>query len=319
MSDEYLVVGGGIAGLACARTMTDAGLPVVLRDRGFRLGGRMAVKTMDDRPVDVGAAYFTASVPAFRTLVDHWVEIGLAHPWTDTFHVADPSGILGTRTGPMRYATPLGLRSLVEDCAQGVAVTYPDEVSEVEPGPVVDGVTYAAVALALPGPQALDILSDSLETERAASAGVWEPCLALVASYDERVWPELDGVFVNDSTVLTFIADDGRRRGDDRPVLVAHSHPVLAAAHLDDPSAAADVMLRELESVLGIATPPTSVLVKRWSLAKPQNPHREHYLLGDQRVGLCGDGWHGPSRIESAYLSGRALGRALVALGPDAA
>ncbi len=319
MSDEYLVVGGGIAGLACARAIADAGLPVVLLDRGFRLGGRMAVKTLDDRPVDVGASYFTASVPAFRTLVEHWVDVDLARPWTDTFHVADPTGILGTRTGPMRYATPLGLRSLVEDLAHGVAATYPDEVTEVEPGPVVDGVGYAGVALALPGPQALDILADSFETERAASGGVWEPCLALVARYDERVWPELDGVFVNDSAVLTFIADDGRRRGDGAPVLVAHSHPVLAAAHLDDPEGAGDVMLRELEAVLGVTASPTSVLVKRWSLAKPLNPHRDHYLLGEHRVGLCGDGWHGPSRIESAYLSGRALGRAMAASGLDAA
>jgi renalase len=319
MSEEFLVVGGGISGLACARAIADAGPPVVLRDRGFRLGGRMAVKTLDDRPVDVGASYFTASVPAFRTLVEHWVDVDLARPWTDTFHVADPTGILGTRTGPMRYATPLGLRSLVEDLAHGVAVTYPDEVTEVEPGPVVDGVSYAGVALALPGPQALDLLADSLATERAASAGVWEPCLALVATYDRRVWPTLDGVFVNDSTVLTFIADDGRRRGDDAPVLVAHSHPVLAAAHLDDPEGAGDVMLRELEAVLGVTASPTAVLVKRWSLAKPLNPHRDHYLLGEHRVGLCGDGWHGPSRIESAYLSGRALGRAMAALESDAA
>jgi predicted NAD/FAD-dependent oxidoreductase len=319
MSEEFLVVGGGISGLACARAIADAGPPVVLRDRGFRLGGRMAVKTLDDRPVDVGASYFTASVPAFRTLVEHWVDVDLARPWTDTFHVADPTGILGTRTGPMRYATPLGLRSLVEDLARGVAVTYPDEVTEVEPGPVVDGVSYAGVALALPGPQALDLLADSLATERAASAGVWEPCLALVATYDRRVWPTLDGVFVNDSTVLTFIADDGRRRGDDAPVLVAHSHPVLAAAHLDDPEGAGDVMLRELEAVLGVTASPNAVLVKRWSLAKPLNPHRDHYLLGEHRVGLCGDGWHGPSRIESAYLSGRALGRAMAALESDAA
>jgi hypothetical protein len=314
MSEEFLVVGGGISGIACAKALSDAGRPVVVRDRGFRLGGRMAVKTLDDRAVDVGAAYFTASVPAFRSLVDHWIDIDLARPWTDTFHVADPGGILGTRTGPMRYSTPLGLRSLVEDLAHGMAVTYPDEVTEIDPGPVADGVRYAGVALALPGPQALDLLADSLESERAASRGVWEPCLALMATYDRRSWPNIDGVFVNDSAVLTFIADDGRRRGDDQPVLVAHSHPVLAAAHLDDPDAAADVMLGELETVLGLKASPTSVLVKRWSLAKPLDPHDEHYLLGENRIGLCGDGWHGPSRIESAYLSGRALGRAMATL-----
>lgn len=319
MSEEFLVVGGGISGIACARALVDAGHPVVVRDRGYRLGGRMAVKTFDGRPVDVGAAYFTVSVPAFQAVVDHWLDVELAHPWTDTFHVGDPGGLIGTRTGPTRYAAPLGLRSLVEDLSLGLALQHPDEVAAVDPGPTADGVDYAGVALALPGPQALDLLSDSLEAERAASRGVWEPCIALVARYDRRAWPDLEGVFVNDSAVLTFVADDGRRRGDDAPVLVAHSHPVLAAAHLDDPNGALTPMLAELEAVLGITAPPSSAFVRRWSLAKAIHPHRDHYFLGEHGVGLCGDGWHGPSRIESAYLSGRALGRAMAAVGPTAA
>lgn len=279
----------------------------------------MAVKTIDGRPVDLGASYFTVSVPVFETVVDRWLEVELVRPWTDTFHVGDPGGLLGTRTGPMRYATPLGLRSLIEELSLGIASRNPDDVRDVEPGPVVDGLDYAGVALAMPGPQALDLLDESLEEERAASGGVWEPCIALVATYDARVWPEIDGVFVNDSVVLTFVADDGSRRGDGAPVLVAHAHPVLAAAHLDNPEGAVGPMLAEMEGLLGIAVSPTSVFAKRWSLAKPLNPHVEHYFLGKSGVGLCGDGWHGPSRIESAYLSGRALGRAMASTLPVAA
>ena len=109
----------------------------------------------------------------------------------------------------------------------------------------------------MPGPQALDLLAESLEAERAASGGVWEPCIALVATYNTRAWPEVDGVFVNDSAVLTFIADDGRRRGDDAPVLVGHAHPVLAAAHLDNPDALLRPMLEELSGVLGVRAEPT--------------------------------------------------------------
>ena len=318
-SEEFLVVGGGIAGIACAQALTAAGRPVIVRDRGYRLGGRMAAKTVHGRPVDVGASYFTASVPVFERLVEGWVDVGLARPWTNTFHVGEPGRLVGTRTGPMRYATPLGLRSVVEDLARGLAVAQRDEVGAVEAGPRVDGVEYAGVALAMPGPQALDVLAEPLEQERAASGGVWEPCIALVATYDSRDWPEVDGVFVNDSPMLTFIADDGRRRGDDAPVLVAHAHPVLSAAHLDNPDALLAPMLGEMKGILGIRAEPSSAFVKRWSLAKPLNPHAEYYFLGTAGVGLCGDGWHGPSRIESAYLSGRGLGRAMAGAGPSAA
>jgi hypothetical protein len=311
---EHLVIGGGISGITCAAVLRDAGRPVVVRDRGHRLGGRMAVRTVEGRPIDIGAAYFTVTHPLFREVVERWVDLELVHPWTDTFHVGAPDGLIGTRTGPMRYAATLGLRSLVEELALGLPVALHDEVHDVGPGPVVDGVPYTSVALAVPGPQALDLLAESLVAERAASDGLWEPCVAVVATFADRSWPELDGVFVNDSPVLTFIADDGRRRGDDAPVLVAHVHPLLSAAHLDDPDAVVAPALEELSSVLGVPLHPSSVFAKRWSLAKPVNPRPEPFWLGSERIGLCGDRWHGPSRIESAYLSGRALGRALAQL-----
>jgi hypothetical protein len=311
-------VGAGIAGVACAGALADAGLDVRLIDRGRRIGGRMASRRYAERAVDTGASYVTARDPRFRAVVADWVERGLARPWTDTFHVATPEGLQGTRTGPMRYAAPAGLRSLVEDLAVRLAPEYPSEVDVVEHDPStgalrVDGAEVSAVALCMPGPQALDLLPDHLAEERAAADRTWEPVLALVAHWPARVWPALDGAFVNESPVLTFVADDGSRRGDGAPVLVAHSDPVLAAAHLDHPLGAGPGMLAELQAALGIASPPDTWDVRRWSLAKPLASREAPFHLGEAGIGLAGDGWHGPSRVEAAYLSGLALGEALAA------
>ena len=49
----------------------------------------------------------------------------------------------------------------------------------------------------------------------------WRPSLAVFAAWTARWWPDVDGVFVEGSPVLDWVADDGRRRGDDAPVLVA--------------------------------------------------------------------------------------------------
>jgi predicted NAD/FAD-dependent oxidoreductase len=309
------VVGAGIAGVACAVELAAAGLTPRVLDRGHRIGGRMAVRTVQGRPIDLGASYLTARSETFRGVVEDWVTRGLARPWTDTFHVATPEGIGGTTTGLMRYAAPRGLRSLVEDLATPVGVEHPYDVVDVVPDartdhPVVAGEAAAAAVLAMPGPQARDVLSDRYVTQRVAADHVWEPTLALVAHWPSKVWQQLDGVFVNDSPVLTFVADDGSRRGDGAPVLVAPADPVYAAGHLDDPARAASVMLAELMAVLGITQEPTSFEVKRWSLAKPAESRPEPYFL-DGLVGLCGDGWHGTSRVEAAFLSGRALGQEL--------
>jgi renalase len=313
-SSRVIVVGAGIAGVACARELRAAGRAVTVYDRGHRIGGRLAVRTFDGRPIDLGASYFTAHDPAFTEVTDAWVRRGLARPWTDTFHLATPEGLQGTTTGAPRYAATAGLRSLVEDLAAGLAVQHPLEVDEVDPGPSVDGVKAAAVVLAMPDPQALDLLSDGLGAERAALQGrTWEPVLTLAARWPERAWPLIDGVFVNESPILTFVADDGARRGDGAPVLVAHADPVFSAGHVDDPDSAVPAMLAELAAVLGITVEPDWVQVKRWGVARPAAERPEPFHLGPAMVGLAGDGWHGRPRVETAFLSGRALGRELAA------
>ena len=135
--------------------------------------------------------------------------------------------------------------------------------------------------------------------------------LALTAVWPERAWPDLDGAFVHGDPVLAWVADDGRRRGDDAPVLVAHSTADFAAAQLDDPDAAQEPMVDALRRRLEIAAAPAYARVHRWSFARPTKQRDEPYLLGDDGLGVCGDGWHGKSRVEGAYLSGRALGRAI--------
>ena len=95
-----LVVGGGIAGSACAEALAEAGVPAELRERGRRLGGRMASRMLrdtgtpfDGRVVDIGASYFTVSDDAFAERVDELISQGVVRAWTDGFHVAGPTGI----------------------------------------------------------------------------------------------------------------------------------------------------------------------------------------------------------------------------------
>ncbi|MFL6179220.1 MAG: NAD(P)/FAD-dependent oxidoreductase [Actinomycetes bacterium] len=310
MAAEFLVVGGGVSGLACARSLVDAGRTVLVRERDS-LGGRARTADVRGRPVDVGAGYFTVNVPAFREVVESWVELGLARTWTDTFHVATPDGLMGTRTGPMRYIAPDGMTRIVGRLSAGLDIALQSEVQRVDAGARVDQVSYAAVAVSAPGPQAMSLLAEELHEERAAADGPWDPCLVVVVEFESRSWPELDAVFVNDSVVLTFVVDDGMRRDDDFPQLVAYVSPVFSAAHRADPERVVDPVLKELRSVLGVSASPTNVEVFMWPHAKPRRPASQPFFLGNQRVGLCGDGWHSPSRLESAYLSGRALGLAL--------
>ena len=311
-SPRVAVVGAGISGAACTRALRAAGVGVALLDRGQVAGGRMASRRIKDRYVDLGASYFTYRDPAFAEVVQDWVGRGLAREWTDAFHVATPAGLGQRKPGPVRYGAGGGLRSLVEDLLTGQDVIASTQVASVGPGPTVDGAAYDAVVLAMPDPQALAVLDASLTDERAAVADrVWEPVLALAAGFAQRSWDvDFDGCFVNDSDVLSWIADDGRRRGDGAAVLVAHTTPAYATTRLADPTAWADELVTATRSVMGVGAAPSWSRVQRWTYAKPSGPRDEPFHLGAAGVGLCGDGW-GASTVEAAWLSGHGLGSEL--------
>lgn len=294
-------------------------------DRGHRIGGRLATQTLrgtgtphDGRVVDVGAAYFTARDQRFVEVVDGLIDRGVVRPWTDTFHIADSRGVIGPKLGPIRYATPQGLRSVVEDLAgllpdDLVDVRHPADVPPIRregDRVIVADEEFAAVAICVPDPQAMPLLDDdSVADARALLEGgpVWEPVMSLTTVFDDMCWQDFDGLFVNDDAVLTFIADDGRRRGDDAPVLVAHSTATVAAGHLAEPLGAAPAMLAALNSVLRPTGDPSWFTVKRWTHARPLTARVEEFGWVDG-IGLAGDAWADGPRTESAWVSGQALG-----------
>ncbi|ETA02652.1 NADP transhydrogenase subunit alpha [Frankia sp. CcI156] len=314
---KVVVAGGGIAGIACASALLAEGITVDVRDRGRVIGGRMASRWIDGRIVDSGASYFTATSPEFREVVDDWFIRGLVRPWTHRMSViSGPTATLAEpRSGPLRYAAPRGLRSLVADLASraGVQVTQSTPIRRVTPGPRVDDEAADAVVLAMPDPQALRHLDPACTEERAQLAGrPWSPVLALLAGWPYRCWAPIDGAFVHDDDTIAWIADDGRRRGDNAAVLVAHSTPDFARPRLADPAAAGPDLVAALRRLLTITMQPSWTYVQKWTFARPDRPHEQPYYLSSSGIGLAGDGW-GTPKIESAWRSGTELGRALAA------
>ncbi|MBJ7450701.1 MAG: NAD(P)-binding protein [Blastococcus sp.] len=306
------IVGAGIAGLACAHALREAGREVVVLDRGLAPGGRLSSRTVRGRPVDLGASYLTAGEGSpFAGVVADWVRRGLAHPWTDTFSVVGPDGFRERKSGPLRYGAAGGLRSLATDLLGGLTVQPGTTVRAVTAGPAVDGRPVPAVALAMPGPQAARLLDPSGPAAALAGTEAWDPVLAVVLGWPERQWPaDLHGAFVHDDPAVEWIADDGDRRGDAAPVLVAHSTSALATRHLEDPAAAVPAVVAAVRAALGIDEEPAWTEVQRWTFARPAAAREEPFGLVDG-IGLCGDGWHAPAKVESAWSSGTALGRAL--------
>jgi renalase len=307
-----VVVGAGIAGTACAVELAAAGVPVRLVERAREVGGRMGGRAVGGRPVDLGAAYFTVRDPEFDRVVQRWRAGGLARPWTSELAVLS-RGTRDRAPGPQRWAAPGGLGGLVADLVSAARLTVERgrEVRRVGPGTVVDGEPADAVVLAMPDPQALRLLDPAHPAAAQLAGRAWWPAIAVAAGWATREWAELPAAFVNDHPVLTLIADDGARRGDDAPVLVAHTTADVARAYAADPEGAVGPVLDALRELLGVRTPPTWTLAHHWPHASPEQARDEPYHLTEDGIGLAGDGWGSP-RVETAWRSGHLLGRALI-------
>lgn len=298
-SRPVTIVGAGIAGAACAAVLRDAGVPFRLIDRGRAVGGRMASPELHGRRVDIGAGYFTVRDAEFEALVGRWESAGLARPWTDTFGVLSPGATPETSTGPVRWSTPNGLRSLVRD----ILVEVPSDTEELTTLPDGD------VVIAMPDPQAgrLTTVPDTVS---------YDPAITVALGFDAFTLPFDDAAFVNNDPVLEFLADDGARRGDGAAVLVAHTTAKFARKHLEDPPSAAGPVIDAVHTLIG-STSPTWTHVHRWTYAKPSAAHDTTFgvLHNDSRtIYLAGDQWSpsGPPRIESAWRSGTDAGRAVL-------
>src|SRR6185312_8222151 len=129
----------------------------------------------------------------FAEVVEDCAAAGLARPWTDSFGVLSDGRPAETSTGPIRWAAPDGLRSLVRQLLIGIEVLTGTELTEPPAGRVV---------LAMPDPQAGRLCTVPDPVPYSAT-------IAVACGYPGRDWPAVDGWFVNDHPVLEFVADDG--------------------------------------------------------------------------------------------------------------
>lgn len=64
MSKPVVIVGAGLSGLACARTLERSGIPVIVLERDSAVGGRLATRRVDGFTLDRGFQVFFTAYPS---------------------------------------------------------------------------------------------------------------------------------------------------------------------------------------------------------------------------------------------------------------
>ena len=308
---DYLIIGGGMAGLSAATALAETGAGVIVLDKGRGPGGRMAARRVEiageQVSFDHGAQYFTARDPAFRETVAGWEAAGVAARWP----AAGADAWVGTP----------GMNACVKHMASCLDVRWNMRAERlcrdgalwrVEAG---DDVFHAATVLvAVPAEQAAVLLGDAAPDFAARAASVASaPCWAVMAGFAAPL--PLADTFRSDSGPVSWAARNSAkpaRAGAETWVI--HASPARSRELIDLPKEeVAKILLADFFSANGAppATPP-HLDAHRWLYAQPEARKGEGPLYDpNKRIGIAGDWLHSP-RVEGAWLSGRALAQALL-------
>ena len=322
------VVGAGISGLACARTLADHGHEVRVFEKARGVGGRMATRRSDVGPFDHGAQYFTVRSSRFRRCVDAWLEHGLVARWDGTIAVLAGGAPQPKSGNPERLVAVPGMSALCRHLAADLDVAFETKVSGLE---TVEGQwrlvselgrelgVFDAVVVSAPAPQSAALLASASPGMAARSASVdMSPCWAAMIAFAQPLDLGFDGAFVSDSP-LSWVARNASK--PDRPAAetwVLHGSPEWSREHLElEPAEAGRQLLEAFREAAGHdRAQPTHLDVHRWRFAQPE-PLAEPCLFdADRRLVACGDWCDGP-RVEGAFLSGCAAAGRLLAMRPN--
>jgi len=320
------VVGSGLSGVMCARTLNHHGHVVKVFEKSRGPGGRASTRRDDRLRFDHGAQYFTVKDLRFRQLVESWRAVGLVAEWKGRIVVIGDGNIKPQQDGVERLVGVPGMNAVARHLTNGLRVSYQTRV--VDLAPVGDGWrlvaddgadlgTFDAVVVSAPAPQTAALLETAAPGMAARASRVpMSPCWAVMAAFAEPIDLPFDGAFVR-SGPLAWVARDsskpGRQGGADSWVL--HANPEWSKRHLDDsPAAVEAALLNAFRETVGKEVPwPVHLDAHRWRFALSEDCLTAPCVVEPNlAIVACGD-WCGGPRIEGAVLSGLAAAREVLA------
>jgi len=309
---KIAVIGAGLAGLACARRLVEAGRSVTVFDKARVAGGRMATRRTELAAWDHGAQYFTARDPAFERLVEQARVAQQLAPWR-------PRWPGGEQEGSTLWVGLPGLSAFPRWLAGGLDVACGTRIlslSRRAPGWTLtddggrDFSGFDLVVLAVPAQQAAALAEGHTPLAAPVAAVRMDPCWAVMAAFERRVETDIDADWSPDP-VLPWLARNSSKPGRaGLDAWVLHADPGWSRERLEeDAKGIQAALLERLAGRLAAQLPPVAALdAHRWRHARVVEPLGEDYLV-DRAAGIafCGD-WCLDARVEAAFISGDRLG-----------
>jgi predicted NAD/FAD-dependent oxidoreductase len=342
---NYAIIGAGMAGIACARTLMQAGHRVTVFEKSKGAGGRMATRSTSFGSFDHGAQYFTVRDPRFAQALATTPHI--CKPWSaNAVRVLDPMGRVievARNTQDKHWVATPGMNALVKAWAQPLVqndtIHFESKVFKIERDTlhpelwqlqseepegaqsVFSG--FDQVLLAIPSNQAIDLLRNSkikMEQAEALAQVQVAPSWTLMLAFPNAMQPGLITLGPQWNAArsvhhrVAWLARESSKPGRQQVERwTVQASAAWSQEHLEDaPDRVQAKLLKAFSEITGIRATPAHAAVHCWKYAKTLQPlAATHMLSPKQGIGLCGD-WCIGHRVEDAFVSGLEL--ALAAL-----
>ena len=326
--NKTAIIGAGIAGLACANVLKDAGHDVCVFDKGRGPGGRMstrrAMTNLGEASFDHGAQYFTARDPDFAATLNRLTTQGAAAQWTGDLVKLDKDGRASPLANEALYVGKPGMNNIVRALGKDITIAWATRVEKIER----DGDHWHLIAeqgqdlglfddviCAVPAEQVAPLLETIAPAFAQSSIAINSlPCWAALFAFERALCIPFDAMRLEGNEMIDFIAMNHSK--PDRagpPAYVVHATPDWSARHLEKaPEAIANHLRDALLSFSDDRPALVFETAHRWRFARVEVSNGPGFLWDDaKKLGACGDWLSGP-RVESAWLSGHHLGQAIV-------
>lgn len=342
MQKNIAIIGAGVSGITCARTLLKAGHTVTLFEKRGAAGGRMTSSVSDYGHFDTGVQYFTAIDKRFQTLVEYSLEVNpdILKKWSasnprllnstgriDIDHM--PSPYTHWVSAPDMAALPKMWAEEIENTHYNCrAIRVEREETEngeqwyvVEQGRMLTEVRHGgfdSVILAMPAPQALELLRDITipnTMQRALKKVAFKPCWTLLLAYPQAaqsglhaLGPQWNAARSTHHRIAWLCRESSKpARGETERWTVQANMDWSNEHFIDDPLRVRDKLQKVFTEVTGIRTRPAYSDVVRWRYAEADKPYGKSHLLDmELELGICGD-WCLGKRVEDAFVSGLEL------------
>lgn len=332
------VVGGGIAGLTCARELCLRGFDPVVFEADGRLGGRCSSRNTRMGLFDDGAQCISGATRLAMHVVQPPGELAALHPWTvvatpaeeernnktwkkdeDEADVTRTLKLMGAVGVPSMaaladaLARPLQIRlntRIVQARRKAARWVLSSAVGEVEED-------FQALVLAIPAPLAVPLARESSELTAALRAVRYRSRWVLLLQTERPVplpgYREFQGSLIE--RVAAMHSKPGRlATGPQRWFVEADERWSLQ--HEDvDAETVADLLLENFRALAGRPVTPSYLRAQQWRHAFVETPAttpRRTECLWDEEVqlGVCGDSVVA-SQVDRVHRSGVDMARAV--------